>query len=260
MGAKLNRALINFMLDTHAEAGYREWAPPVLANAETLTGTGQLPKFEDDLYKTTDGLYLIPTAEVMLTNIHRDEVLEGETLPRNYTAYTPCFREEAGSAGRDTRGMIRVHQFDKVELVKFTRPEESFDALESHARSTPSASCRSSAWPTGSSCCAPATWASELPRPTTSRCGCPATARTRRSRAAATASTSRRGAQPSSTARQGSSRARGWCTRSTAAASRWGGRLRRCWRTTSSPTASVEVPEVLRPYLGGVERITADEL
>ena len=130
MGAKLNRALINFMLDTHAEAGYREWAPPALANAETLTGTGQLPKFADDLYKTTDGLYLIPTAEVMLTNIHRDEVLEGDSLPRNYTAYTPCFREEAGSAGRDTRGMIRVHQFDKVELVKFARPEESFDALE----------------------------------------------------------------------------------------------------------------------------------
>jgi seryl-tRNA synthetase len=130
MGAKLNRALINFMLDTHSEHGYKEWAPPVLANAETLTGTGQLPKFADDLYKTTDGLYLIPTAEVQLTNIHRDEVLEGDTLPRKYTAHTPCFREEAGSAGRDTRGMIRVHQFDKVEMVKFARPEESFDALE----------------------------------------------------------------------------------------------------------------------------------
>jgi seryl-tRNA synthetase len=130
MGAKLNRALISLMLDTHAETGYREWAPPVLVNAETLTGTGQLPKFEDDLYRTTDGLYLIPTAEVPLTNIHRDEVLDGDTLPRKYTAYTPCFREEAGSAGRDTRGMIRVHQFDKVELVKLTRPEESFDELE----------------------------------------------------------------------------------------------------------------------------------
>jgi seryl-tRNA synthetase len=103
----------------------------VLANADTLTGTGQLPKFEEDLYKTTDGMYLIPTAEVQLTNIHRDEVLEGETLPLHYTAHTPCFREEAGSAGRDTRGMIRVHQFDKVELVKFARPEESFDELES---------------------------------------------------------------------------------------------------------------------------------
>ncbi len=133
MGAKLERALINFMLDTHSDAGYKEWWPPSLANAETLTGTGQLPKFEDDLFKT-DGegtqLYLIPTAEVQLTNIHRDEVLEGDTLPRKYTAFTSCFREEAGSAGRDTRGMIRVHQFDKVELVKFAKPEESMDALE----------------------------------------------------------------------------------------------------------------------------------
>ncbi len=130
MGAKLERALISFMLDTHSAAGYKEWWTPVLANAETLTGTGQLPKFEDDLFKTGEGLYLIPTAEVMLTNIHRDEVLDAEQLPLHYTAYTPCFREEAGSAGRDTRGMIRVHQFDKVELVKFARPEESMDALE----------------------------------------------------------------------------------------------------------------------------------
>ncbi|HET6351567.1 MAG TPA: serine--tRNA ligase [Coriobacteriia bacterium] len=130
MGAKLNRALINYMLDTHGEAGYREWAPPVLANAETLTGTGQLPKFAEDLYQTTDGLYLIPTAEVQLTNIHRDEVLEGDKLPLHYCAHTPCFREEAGSAGRDTRGMIRVHQFDKVELVKFSHPDSSFDELE----------------------------------------------------------------------------------------------------------------------------------
>ncbi|MHB1340542.1 MAG: serine--tRNA ligase [Coriobacteriia bacterium] len=129
-GARLNRALINFMLDTHASRGYREWWVPALANAETLTGTGQLPKFEDDLFKTGEGLYLIPTAEVQLTNLHRDEVLEGDTLPRHYCAYTPCFREEAGSAGRDTRGMIRVHQFDKVELVKFARPEESIDALD----------------------------------------------------------------------------------------------------------------------------------
>jgi seryl-tRNA synthetase len=131
MGAKLERALINFMLDTHSAAGFKEWWTPVLANAETLTGTGQLPKFEDDLFKTGEGLYLIPTAEVMLTNIHRDEVLDAEQLPLLYTAFTPCFREEAGSAGRDTRGMIRVHQFDKVEMVKFAKPEESFDELES---------------------------------------------------------------------------------------------------------------------------------
>jgi seryl-tRNA synthetase len=112
--------------------GYKEWWPPILANAETLTGTGQLPKFEDDLFKTVgEGLYLIPTAEVVLTNIHRDETLEAADLPLHYTAFTPCFREEAGAAGRDTRGMIRVHQFDKVELVKFARPEESMDELES---------------------------------------------------------------------------------------------------------------------------------
>lgn len=129
-GARLSRALISFMLGTHAAAGYLEWAPPVLANAETLTGTGQLPKFEEDLYRTTGGLYLIPTAEVQLTNIHRDEVLEAADLPLLYTAHTPCFREEAGAAGRDTRGLIRVHQFDKVELVKFARPEDSDAALE----------------------------------------------------------------------------------------------------------------------------------
>ncbi len=129
-GARLSRALINFMLDTHAESGYMEWAPPVLANTDTLTGTGQLPKFAEDLYRTTEGLYLIPTAEVQLTNLHRDEVLEASDLPLHYTAHTPCFREEAGAAGRDTRGLIRVHQFDKVELVKFARPEQSFEALE----------------------------------------------------------------------------------------------------------------------------------
>ncbi len=129
-GARLNRALINFMLDTHAGRGYTEWSVPALANGDTLTGTGQLPKFEDDLFKTGEGLYLIPTAEVQLTNLHRDEVLEAEDLPLHYCAYTPCFREEAGSAGRDTRGMIRVHQFDKVEMVKLTTPETSFDELE----------------------------------------------------------------------------------------------------------------------------------
>ncbi|PKQ36855.1 MAG: serine--tRNA ligase [Actinobacteria bacterium HGW-Actinobacteria-1] len=129
-GARLNRALINFMLDTHGSRGFTEWSVPALANVDTLTGTGQLPKFEDDLFKTGEGLYLIPTAEVQLTNLHRDEVLEADTLPRHYCAYTPCFREEAGSAGRDTRGMIRVHQFDKVEMVKFATPETSMDELE----------------------------------------------------------------------------------------------------------------------------------
>jgi seryl-tRNA synthetase len=131
LGARLERALINLFLDSHTSRGYKEWWPPLLANERTLTGTGQLPKFEDDLFKTVgESLYLIPTAEVVLTNIHRDEVLEAADLPLRYTAYTPCFREEAGSAGRDTRGMIRVHQFDKVELVKFAVPETSTDELE----------------------------------------------------------------------------------------------------------------------------------
>ncbi len=130
LGARLERALINFMANTHVDRGYKEWWPPAMANATTLTGTGQLPKFEDDLFKTREGMYLIPTAEVQLTNIHAGEVLEASDLPMKYCAYTPCFREEAGSAGRDTRGLIRVHQFDKVEMVKFAKPEESFDDLE----------------------------------------------------------------------------------------------------------------------------------
>lgn len=131
-GAQLERALINFMLDTHTDAGFKEWWPPYVANGDTLYGTGQLPKFKDDLYKTKDeGLYLIPTAEVQLTNLHRDETLEAADLPLHYTAFTACFREEAGAAGRDTRGLIRLHQFDKVEMVKFARPEESYDELES---------------------------------------------------------------------------------------------------------------------------------
>lgn len=130
LGARLERALISFMADTHVSRGYKEWWCPVMANAKTLTGTGQLPKFEEDLFKTTEGLYLIPTAEVQLTNIHSDEVLSADQLPLKYCAFTPCFREEAGSAGRDTRGLIRLHQFDKVEMVKYAKPEESYDDLE----------------------------------------------------------------------------------------------------------------------------------
>jgi seryl-tRNA synthetase len=126
-GAKLVRALAGFMLDLHTrEHGYVEIAPPYLVNRATLTGTGQLPKFEDDLYGfAADDLFLIPTAEVPVTNLHRDEILESSDLPRGYVAYTPCFRREAGAHGKDTRGLIRVHQFDKVELVRFARPEES---------------------------------------------------------------------------------------------------------------------------------------
>lgn len=130
LGARLERALINFMADTHISHGYKEWWCPAMANATTLTGTGQLPKFEDDLFKTREGMYLIPTAEVQLTNIHSGEVLDASDLPLKYCAFTPCFREEAGSAGRDTRGLIRVHQFDKVEMVKYAKPEESYDDLE----------------------------------------------------------------------------------------------------------------------------------
>lgn len=130
LGARLERALINFMADTHISRGYKEWWCPAMANATTLTGTGQLPKFEDDLFKTREGMYLIPTAEVQLTNIHSGEVLDASDLPLKYCAFTPCFREEAGSAGRDTRGLIRVHQFDKVEMVKYAKPEESYNDLE----------------------------------------------------------------------------------------------------------------------------------
>jgi seryl-tRNA synthetase len=131
LGSRLERALINFMVDTHVDAGFKEWWPPAMANSTTLFGTGQLPKFEDDLFKTREGMYLIPTAEVQLTNIHAGEVLDAADLPLWYTAYTPCFREEAGSAGRDTRGLIRVHQFDKVEMVKFATPEDGYNQLES---------------------------------------------------------------------------------------------------------------------------------
>jgi seryl-tRNA synthetase len=130
-GAVMVRALLNFMLDLHTkEHGYNECLPPLMVNAKTMTGTGQLPKFEEDLFKVEGGYYLIPTAEVPLTNIHAEEILDGDRLPLYYTAYTPCFRSEAGSYGKDTRGLIRQHQFDKVELVKFVKPETSFDELE----------------------------------------------------------------------------------------------------------------------------------
>jgi len=137
-GARLIRALAAFMLDLHTrEHGYQEIAPPYLVNRATATGTGQLPKFQEDLYVIpSDDLYLIPTAEVPLTNIHRDEILEAAELPKGYCAWTPCFRREAGAHGKDTRGLIRVHQFDKVELVRFCRPEDSaaeHERLTGHA-------------------------------------------------------------------------------------------------------------------------------
>jgi len=132
-GARLERALINFMLDLHTgENGYKEMLPPALVNRASLVGTGQLPKFEEDLFHLAPGDYfLIPTAEVPLTNLHRDEMLERAELPIKYVAYTPCFRSEAGSYGKDVRGLIRQHQFNKVEMVKFSEPENSYDELES---------------------------------------------------------------------------------------------------------------------------------
>jgi len=131
-GAKLERALISFLLDLHTrDHGYTEMSPPFLVNRATMTGTGQLPKFEEDLFGVTESeLFLIPTAEVPVTNFHRDEILSVDALPLKYAAYTPCFRREAGSTGRETRGLIRMHQFDKVELVKITRPENSATELE----------------------------------------------------------------------------------------------------------------------------------
>ncbi len=132
LGAKLERALINFMLDLHIEKhGYTEVSPPFVTKRDAMFGTGQLPKLEEDMYHIPgDDLFLIPTAEVPVTNLHREEILEGSDLPLRYTAYTPCFRREAGTYGKETRGMVRIHQFDKVEMVKFTTPESSYDELE----------------------------------------------------------------------------------------------------------------------------------
>lgn len=131
LGARLERAIISYFLDTHTEYGYTEILPPFMANRASMTATGQLPKFEEDAFKLSNGEYfLIPTAEVPVTNMHRDEILDGADLPIKYCAYSACFRAEAGSAGRDTRGLIRQHQFNKVELVKFADPETSYDELE----------------------------------------------------------------------------------------------------------------------------------
>ena len=131
LGARLERAVIQYFLNTHTDNGYTEIFPPYMVNRASMTGTGQLPKFEEDAFKVTNnGYFLIPTAEVPVTNLHRDEILDGASLPIKYCAYSACFRAEAGSAGRDTRGLIRQHQFNKVELVKFTKPENSYEELE----------------------------------------------------------------------------------------------------------------------------------
>jgi seryl-tRNA synthetase len=131
LGARLERAVINFYLNNHTANGYTEILPPFMVNRASMTGTGQLPKFEEDAFRLTNDYFLIPTAEVPVTNLHRDEILSGDSLPIKYCAYSACFRAEAGSAGRDTRGLIRQHQFNKVELVKFVKPETSYDELES---------------------------------------------------------------------------------------------------------------------------------
>lgn len=131
LGARLERSVINFYLNTHTKHGYTEIFPPFMVNRASMTGTGQLPKFEEDAFKLTNDYFLIPTAEVPVTNMHRDEILDGSRLPIKYCAYSACFRAEAGSAGRDTRGLIRQHQFNKVELVKFVKPEDSYKELES---------------------------------------------------------------------------------------------------------------------------------
>ena len=130
-GSRLERSIINFYLNTHVENGYDEVYPPYMVTRATMTGTGQLPKFEDDAYKVDKDTFLIPTAEVPVTNMYREMILDGAQLPIRHCAYSTCFRAEAGSAGRDTRGLIRQHQFNKVEMVKITKPEQSYDELES---------------------------------------------------------------------------------------------------------------------------------
>ena len=199
MGAKLERALINFMLDVHTrEHGYTEVLPPFLVNSQSLFGTGQLPKFKEDLFKCEGhDFWLIPTAEVPVTNIFRDETLDAEALPIRLCAYTPCFRSEAGSYGRDVRGIIRQHQFQKVELVKFTRPEQSYDELEKLTADAEDILRRLGLPFRTVVLSHRATWDSHPPRPTTSKSGCRGRTGTRRSRPARTSRRSRRAAPAS---------------------------------------------------------------
>ncbi len=214
LGARLERALMNFMLDLHTrEHGYTEVLPPFMVNADSMYGTGQLPKFEADLFKVPHGdqnLYLIPTAEVPVTNLYREETLDGARLPISLTAYTPCFRSEAGSYGKDVRGIIRQHQFQKVELVKFTRPEQSGTSMKS-SRATRKPCCRSSGCTIAWSRCARPIWASRRPRPTTSKSGFRDKACSGKSRRAPTSPTSRRGARTFAIVPRAARRP-SWCT------------------------------------------------
>ena len=255
--ARLHRALAQFMLELHTrEHGYTEVYVPYLVAAQALVGTGQLPKFEQDLFalRGEQPLYLIPTAEVPLTNLVREQIIEAEQLPLKFVAHTPCFRSEAGAAGRDTRGMIRQHQFEKVELVQIVRPADSYAALEAlrgHAEAGAASvwSCRIASWR-----CAAATSALPAPRPTTWKSGCPRRASTARSPPAATARRSRRGAcRRAGAIRKAASPSR--CTRSMARAWRWAARWSRCWRTIRTRTAASACRRRCVPYMGGVTRI-----
>ena len=223
-GARLERALANFMLDVHTrDHGYTEVLPPFMVNSKSLFGTGQLPKFAEDLFHCEDGQkyepgiyrdndhWLIPTAEVPVTNLYRDEVLDDAQLPISLTAYTPCFRSEAGSYGKDVRGIIRQHQFQKVEMVKFTRPEESEAAHEKLTRDAEEILERLGCRIAGC-CCAPATWGLAQRRPTTSKCGCPASSFIARFLHVRISEISRRDGRISGIGRRGKQRQR-LCTR-----------------------------------------------
>ncbi len=236
MGAKLVRALANFMLDLHTtEHGYEEVAPPYLVNRASMQGTGQLPKFGDELYSVpADGLFLIPTSEVPLTNIYRDTILDGSALPAAVCAWTPCFRREAGAAGKDTRGLIRIHQFDKVELVRLCRPEDTEAQHEVIARQAetvlerlglPYRRLALAAGDTGFPARAPRTW----------RCGLPVSGHGSRCRAPAPSPISRPVVPASAFARPPGPSPNS-CTPSTHRASRSRGRLSPCWRTTRQRT------------------------
>src|SRR6267378_3791013 len=224
--ARLELALVQFFLDSARERGYLDLLPPYLVNADSMRGTGQLPKFEEDLFKTTAGYYLIPTAEVPVTNYHRDEILEGARLPLKCCAFSPCFRSEAGSYGKDTKGLIRQHQFHKVELVRFEKPRRRWRSWGC------TTACRFSA---------PPTWASPQRRPTTWKSGCRARTRIARSAPAPRSGSSRRGGRRSGSG-QGTPTNRAWWRRSTAAGSPWGAPWWPCSRTASKPTAASSCP------------------
>jgi seryl-tRNA synthetase len=243
-GARLERALINFMLDLHGGKGYREVLPPILVNSASLTGSGQLPKFAEESFRCAeDDLWLTPTAEVPVTSLHRDEVIPAEQLPLKYVAYTPCFRREAGSYGRDTRGLIRLHQFNKVELYWFCHPEHSAAA---HQQITADAEAVLEAlelpYRTIELCTGDLGFSAA--RTTTWRCGCRGRAPSARSPAAQCAATSRPAARPFASRR---AKAPSCCTPSTAAGWRWAAPWRRCWKPASRAMARCGCPRRWRP-------------